>query len=132
MGYATPQVPPERNRAPAFAGARFALRGRKPRNDVGKLTRQLARLLAYLLDQLDLLDVVAGGLAVEHHTLADDLHTAIQNKRWMCGFPDKLVIVTLDQYVVSMYGNEDLVNTFRDKLFASYSAAAVVYDEAIG
>ena len=65
-------------------------------------------------------------------TLADDLHTAIQNKRWMCGFPDKLVIVTLDQYVVSMYGNEDLVNTFCDKLFASYSAAAVVYDEAIG
>ena len=34
----------------------------------------LTRLLACLLDQLDLLDVVAGGLAVEHHTLADDLH----------------------------------------------------------
>ena len=50
----------------------------------------------------------------------------------MCGFPDKLVIVTLDQYLVSLYGNEDLVNTFRDKLTASYSAASVVYDEAIG
>ena len=64
--------------------------------------------------------------------LADDLHTTIQGKHWMCGFPDKLVIVTLDQYLVSLYGNEDLVNTFRDKLTASYSAASVVYDEAIG
>lgn len=63
--------------------------------------------------------------------LADDLRTTIQAKRWMCGFPDKLVIVTVGQSVLSVYGNEDLVNTFRDKLLASYSAAAAVYDEAI-
>ena len=63
--------------------------------------------------------------------LADDLRTTIQAKRWMCGFPDKLVIVTVGQSVLSVYGNEELVNTFRDKLLASYSAAAAVYDEAI-
>ena len=63
--------------------------------------------------------------------LADDLRTTIQAKRWMCGFPDKLVIVTVGQSVLSVYGNEDLVNTFRDKLLASYSAATAVYDEAI-
>ena len=63
--------------------------------------------------------------------LADDLRTTIQAKHWMCGFPDKLVIVTVGQSVLSVYGNEDLVNTFRDKLLASYSAATAVYDEAI-
>ena len=63
--------------------------------------------------------------------LADDLRTTIQAKHWMCGFPDKLVIVTVGQSVISVYGNEDLVNTFRDKLLASYSAATAVYDEAI-
>ena len=63
--------------------------------------------------------------------LADDLRTTIQDKRWMCGFPDKLVIVTVGQSVFSVYGNEELVNTFRDKLLASYPTAAAVYDEAI-
>ena len=63
--------------------------------------------------------------------LADDLRTTIQDKRWMCGFPDKLVIVTVGQSVLSVYGNEELVNTFRDKLLTSYSAATAVYDEAI-
>lgn len=63
--------------------------------------------------------------------LADDLRTTIQAKHWMCGFPDKLVIVTVGQSVLSVYGNEDLVNTFRDKLLASYPTAAAVYDEAI-
>ena len=64
-------------------------------------------------------------------TLAGDLHTAVTGKQWMCGFPDKLVIVTVDQCVLSLYGQEELVNTFRDKLTAAYPAASVVYDEAI-
>ena len=63
--------------------------------------------------------------------LADDLHTAIADKHWMCGFPDKMVIVTLDQSVISLYGHEDLVNTFRDKLQAAYPSAAIAYEEAI-
>ncbi len=65
-------------------------------------------------------------------TLASDLRNAIQSKHWMCGFPEKLVIVTMDQYVISMYGNGGLIDTFRDKLLASYSDASVVYDEGIG
>lgn len=48
----------------------------------------------------------------------------------MCGFPEKLVIVTVGQCVISVYGNENLVNTFRDKLLAC-STATTVYDEAI-
>ena len=64
--------------------------------------------------------------------LADDLRDAIQGKQWMCGFPDKLVIATLGNYVISMYGDADLIDTFRDKLLAAYTDISVVYDEAIG
>lgn len=64
--------------------------------------------------------------------VADDIRSAVQGKQWMCGFPDKLVIFTTGQYVVSVYGDEDLVNTFRDKFSACHSGAVAVYDEAIG
>ena len=63
--------------------------------------------------------------------VANDLRDAIQSKQWMCGFPDKMVILTLDNYVVSMFGAEDLVNPFCDMLKSCYSAAEVVYDEPI-
>lgn len=64
-------------------------------------------------------------------TLAEHMRDAIAGKHWMCGFPDKLVVITLENYVVSMYGNEELINTFRDKLTAAYSDAAIAYEEAI-
>lgn len=63
--------------------------------------------------------------------VANDLRDAIQSKQWMCGFPDKMVILTLDNYVVSMFGAEDLVDPFCDMLKSCYSAAEVVYDEPI-
>ena len=63
--------------------------------------------------------------------VTDALRQNVQNTQWMCGFPDKLVIFTYDQYVVSLYGDEELVNTFRDKFTATYSDSAIAYDEAI-
>ena len=64
--------------------------------------------------------------------LATALRDNIQQRQWMCGFPERLVILTSGQYVVSVYGNERLVNTFRDKFVAAHSGASTVYDEAIG
>ncbi len=49
----------------------------------------------------------------------------------MCGFPDKMFLATNGNLIVSVYGNEDLVNTFRDKLFAADAGFTSVYDEAI-
>ena len=42
-----------------------------------------------------------------------------------------IVVVPYDQYVVSLYGDEELVNTFRDKFTATYSDSTIAYDEAI-
>ena len=64
-------------------------------------------------------------------TVADALRDAISSRHWMCGFPDKFVIITYEQYVVSVFGDEELVNTFRDKFTAAYADAAIAYEEAI-
>ena len=63
--------------------------------------------------------------------IAEDIHSEISGKHWMCGFPDKMLIATNGNLIVSVYGNEDLVNTFRDKLFAADAGFTAVYDEAI-
>ena len=64
-------------------------------------------------------------------TVVSDLKDNIMSRQWMCGFPDKLVIVTYGDYVVSCFGAEDLVDQFSDKLTAAFDGAAVVCDEAI-
>ena len=64
-------------------------------------------------------------------SIVEDIHTEISGKHWMCGFPDKMFIATNGSLIVSVYGDEDLVNTFRDKLFAADVSFTAVYDEAI-
>ena len=64
-------------------------------------------------------------------TVVSDLKDNIMNRQWMCGFPDKLVILTLGDYVISCYGAEDLVDQFSEKVTEAFADAAVVCDEAI-
>ena len=51
-------------------------------------------------------------------------------RQWMCGFPDKLVVAVVDEYVVAAFGAEDLVDTFMTHLNGIYGVSAT-YDEAI-
>ena len=64
-------------------------------------------------------------------SVVSDLKDNIMNRQWMCGFPDKLVILTLGDYVISCYGAEDLVDQFSEKVTETFTDAAVVCDEAI-
>ena len=59
------------------------------------------------------------------------MQSAIQENHWMCGFPDKVVVLTVDEVVVAMYGDEELINSFRDTLTGAYSGAVINFDEAI-
>ena len=63
--------------------------------------------------------------------VVSDLKDNIMSRQWMCGFPDKLVVITINEVVVAMYGDEELINSFRDTLTASYPAAVIDFDEAI-
>ena len=64
-------------------------------------------------------------------SVAASIKDYVMGKQWMCGFPDKLIVVSVGNYVVECFGAEDLVNTFRDKLVAAYPSANVITDEAI-
>ena len=64
-------------------------------------------------------------------SIVEDIHAEISGKHWMCGFPDKMFIATSGNLIVSVYGDEELVNTFRDKLLAVDSSFTAAYDEAI-
>ncbi len=63
--------------------------------------------------------------------LADEVKASVMSTQWMCGFPEKLVIVTVEDYMVSYFGNGEVVDTFTGKLTAAYATAEVVVDEAI-
>ena len=63
--------------------------------------------------------------------LAQQLRDNIMQRQWMCGFPDKLVVLTLGDYVVSCFGAEELVDEFSENVTAAFSGASVVCDEAI-
>lgn len=53
-------------------------------------------------------------------------------RQWMCGFPDKLVIIQVgDDYVVTAFGKNDPIETFKTKITTEYSEAKVVVEEII-
>lgn len=64
-------------------------------------------------------------------SVAADIKENVMNRQWMCGFPDKLVVISVDDYLVSVFGNEELVNTFKDKLTQTYENAKVISEDGI-
>lgn len=63
--------------------------------------------------------------------LASEIKDNIMARQWMCGFPDKLVIVSVDSYVVSFFGNEEIIDQFKNKLTEAYSSASVISEDPI-
>ena len=43
-------------------------------------------------------------------TVAADIRSAVQGKQWMCGFPDKVVVISVADYVMMAYGAEECVD----------------------
>lgn len=63
--------------------------------------------------------------------LASEIKDNIMARQWMCGFPDKLVIVSVDSYIVSFFGDEEIIAQFKDKLTTAYSSASVISEDSI-
>ena len=107
----------------------------------------LDSLLGYPADQTDLIDDGASMMhmmnqntftaAVYHVTdagnvadVAKALKDNIMNRQWMCGFPDDLVICSVGtNYVVAVFGAEEVVDVFEDHLEAVYVSTEDLYDE---
>ena len=61
-------------------------------------------------------------------TLAGKIKENILARQWLCGFPEKLVILTIGDYIVSVFGAGELTDTFVAKLSAEYSSAKQLFD----
>ena len=64
-------------------------------------------------------------------TLAGKIKENILARQWLCGFPEKLVILTVGDYIVSVFGAGELTDTFIAKLSAEYSSAKQLFDVPI-
>lgn len=64
-------------------------------------------------------------------SLADAVKENIMNRQWMCGFPEKLVIITVGDYVISFFGDGGITDTFKEKVSAAYEGAKIVCEEPI-
>ena len=64
-------------------------------------------------------------------SLAQEIKTNIMQRQWLCGFPDKVVIVAVDDYLVSFFGNNEIIDTFKAKLISAYPSAEVLSEDAI-
>lgn len=89
---------------------------------------------ANMLHAMNLNTFTAGSFhvadAANVQTVVDALKDAIMNAQWMCGFPEQLIIVTVgEDYVVSAFGNGELIDNFQAKLTEQYGDAAVVVVE---
>lgn len=63
--------------------------------------------------------------------LMQKLRDNIASRQWMCGFPDKFMVASIGNYVVSAYGNEEIMDSFKSSLIAAYPDTAVSFEEAI-
>lgn len=63
--------------------------------------------------------------------LAGKIRDNILDRQWLCGFPEKLVILTVGDYIVSVFGAAELTDTFTAKLSAGYSSAKQLFNVPI-
>ena len=63
--------------------------------------------------------------------LAGKIKENILARQWLCGFPEKLVILTVGDYIVSVFGAVELTDTFTAKLSAEYSSAKQLFNMPI-
>lgn len=63
--------------------------------------------------------------------LSEAIRANIQNRMWCCGFPEKLIVATVDDYVISAFGKEFAISAFTTHLTEAYPTAVIVIEEAI-
>ena len=68
---------------------------------------------------------------VDAAAFVDALKANIQARHWMCGIPEKLLVVKVGDYVVSAFGAADIVDNLSAKIATVYNVAEVVVDEPI-
>ncbi|MBP0985286.1 MAG: hypothetical protein J6A19_16360 [Oscillospiraceae bacterium] len=64
-------------------------------------------------------------------SLEEALKTNIMNRMWMCGFPDKMIVAEIGDYIVCAFGKNQQINAFTSHITEAYPSAKIVVDEPI-
>lgn len=95
----------------------------------------LLKKAASLTHMMNLNTFTAGAFQLKDsknaNKFAKAMKESIENRRWVCGFPDKFVIIKVNGYVVSAFGAADLIDTFKSKTLKAYQDAKVYCEENI-
>lgn len=63
--------------------------------------------------------------------LSEAIRANIQNRMWCCGFPEKLIVATVDDHIISAFGKEFAISAFTTHLTEAFPSAVIVIEEAI-
>ena len=47
---------------------------------------------------------------VNSQETVEEYKTVVQNQQWMCGFPDKVVVISVENYIVMAYGYDEIID----------------------
>lgn len=63
--------------------------------------------------------------------LADALKENILARQWICGMPEKMIVANVGDYVISVFGLNITVDSFKAELQEAYPTTEVLYEESI-
>ncbi len=101
-----------------------------PAAEIGKIDS--AATLTHLMNQNTFTSGayhVAAGTDME--ALSELIKNNIQSRQWMCGCPDKIIVATIDDYIISAFGHEEIITSFVTHLKEVYSDVKIIVDEPI-
>lgn len=63
--------------------------------------------------------------------IADEIKANITARQWMCGIPEKYVIIALDKDIICAFGAADIVDVFTGKVKTSFASAETLVEDNI-
>lgn len=69
--------------------------------------------------------------ASEANAVANGIKENLLGRHWMCGFPDTLVVIAAGEYVVSAFGNAELIETFKTATLSAIDGATLLCEESL-
>ena len=64
-------------------------------------------------------------------SLADMMKNKVKNNQWICGFPERYLIMRVGNIMIFSYGLDSSLNVFKASVMAVNAGAAVLYDETL-
>ena len=67
----------------------------------------------------------------EVQTLADMMKTKVKNNQWICGFPERYLIMRVGDIMIFSYGLDESLTAWKNAVFSVHTETEVLYDEKL-